>query len=374
MKTFHCGRCNHLVFFENVQCERCAATLGYEPGQYILTAFEPVGENLWRLAGGSNDDAGRRWHKCRNYAVENVCNWMVNADDGHPLCRACRLTRVIPSLAKEPNRLYWYRIEVAKRRLLYTLDELRLPVVMKESEEDNGLAFEFMEDTAKKKVMTGHATGLITLNIAEADDAYRERLRTEMHEPYRTLLGHFRHEVGHYYFDQLVDGTAWLEPFRKLFGDERADYGKSLQRHYEHGAPEGWETSYISAYATMHPWEDWAETWAHYLHMFDTLDTAEACGLALAPRHAEEPEIPVEHHDMESASFDEMVALWFPLTYVINSLNRSLGQADSYPFTLPTRVLEKLRFVHRVIHACGDAAAKKAVGQGADRKQTPAGV
>ncbi len=105
-------------------------------------------------------------------------------------------------------------------------------------------------------------------------------MRVQMHEPYRTLLGHFRHEVGHYYWDRLIAETRWQEGYRNLFGDERASYADALDHHYKNGAPDNWQESSVSAYATMHPWEDWAETWAHYLHMMDAVDTALGFGMS----------------------------------------------------------------------------------------------
>ena len=195
------------------------------------------------------------------------------------------------------------------------------------------------------------------MNIAEADDAHREKTRTEMGEPYRTLLGHFRHEIGHYYFDRLITGTQWEEPFRELFGDERADYGEALKAHYEAGPPADWDMSYVSAYATTHPWEDWAETWAHYLHIVDTIDTAAACGLELKPDDDNEPTL-TDSSPIESESFDNLMKRWFPLTYALNSLNRSLGLADAYPFTLAPEVIDKLRFVHKVIAKAGETSQR----------------
>jgi hypothetical protein len=170
-----------------------------------------------------------------------------------------------------------------------------------------------------------------------------------MHEPYRTLLGHFRHESGHYYFDRLIAGSPWLERFRELFGDERADYGASLQRHYDEGPAPDWNSRYISAYASSHPWEDWAETWAHYLHIIDTIDTAFACGMSLSPQRADEPALQIDDRPLRTASFWELMNDWFALSYVLNSLNRSVGTPDPYPFTLPTPVQEKLGFIHEVV-------------------------
>ena len=308
-----------------------------------------VSSELWRSL--HPEAQGRLYRMCDNYAIENVCNWMVPADSPHRLCASCELTRVIPNLAPPDNRMFWYRLEAAKRRLLYTLAVLKLPIGPMQDGVDGGVAFEFLEDSPEgKRVLTGHDNGLITLNVAEADDAQREKARAQMHEPYRTLLGHFRHEIGHYYFDRLVDGTQWAQPFRDLFGDERADYGEALERHYREGPPADWMQTFISAYATTHPWEDWAETWAHYLHMVDTLDTALSCGLALVPDDPREPTL-TDSTPVEDAGFDSLLKRWFPLTYVLNSLNRSLGMPDGYPFTLAPKVVDKLRFVHRVVSA-----------------------
>ena len=349
MKTFHCDHCNQLVFFENDRCERCQARLGYVPQMGEMHAFEEAGEGRWRILNEQGE--GALFRQCHNYMVENVCNGMIPDDCADTLCRACQFTRTIPDLTRPENRLYWYRMETAKRRLLYTLGALGLPLATRAEDPEHGLQFEFLEDAPDgQSVMTGHDHGLITMNIAEADDAHRERTRVSLHEPYRTLLGHFRHEAGHYYFDRLIAGTRWLEPFRRCFGDERADYAAALASHYAEGPAPAWAERYVSAYASVHPWEDWAETWAHYLHIVDTLDTATASGLALLPEHADEPVL-VDQTPVDEANFDGLMARWFPLTYVLNSLNRSLGMPDGYPFAPAPPVIDKLRFVHRVISA-----------------------
>ena len=200
-------------------------------------------------------------------------------------------------------------------------------------------------------MLTGHANGVITINVAEADDAEREKRRHDLGEPYRTLLGHMRHEVGHYYWDRLIARTDRLDAFRALFGDEREDYGQALQRHYAQGPPADWQTRFISAYASAHAWEDWAETWAHYLHMTDTLETAAACGVSIRPRRADEPsmaKVPTSA-GTPSGSFDRLIDSWYPLTYVLNNLNRGLGLPDGYPFVLSPPVVDKLRFVHDTV-------------------------
>ncbi|MBV9557823.1 MAG: putative zinc-binding metallopeptidase, partial [Pseudolabrys sp.] len=200
--------------------------------------------------------------------------------------------------------------------------------------------------------MTGHAAGLITLNLAEADDAERERQRTQMHEPYRTLLGHFRHEIAHYYWDRLVANSASLEDFRNLFGDERKDYAQSLQDHYNNGPPPNWHESFVTAYASTHPWEDFAETWAHYFHMVDTLETARDFGLSVRPRVLKSHDLAMDiDFDPHHADIDRIIDAWLPLTFAVNSINRSMGLPDLYPFVLAPPVIVKLAFIHRRIRA-----------------------
>ena len=358
MRIFHCDHCDHLLFFENHSCVSCGRQLAFLPDIAELGSLDPGAAGTWvsPLAGASPNG----YRLCENYTAHNVCNWAIAADDSHTLCSSCRLTRVIPDLSVTGNPENWYKLEVAKRRLVYTLLHLRLPVVNKVDDPGGGLAFEFMADPANgdAPVLTGHASGLITINIAEADDAERERRRNALHEPYRTLLGHVRHEVGHYYWERLIAGTDRLEPFRALFGDERADYGAALQSHYQNGPPADWQGRFVTAYATAHPWEDWAETWAHYLHMTDTLETAAACGVSIRPRRRDEPalaRVPAAAGSPDAA-FDRLMASWFPLTYVLNNLNRGLGVPDAYPFVLSQPAIEKLRFVHDVIAASAATA------------------
>lgn len=354
LKNFHCDNCNHHVFYENVRCERCSHVLGFVEDSGQINAFVPDGVDTWRSLAPDMED--RRYRQCHNYAVHKVCNRMIPCEDPQTLCQSCRLTTIIPSLASDRNRKYWYRLERAKRRMLYTLEQLDLPVVPRHEDPERGLAFEFLEYVSGgTPVHTGHNDGLITINIAEADDAHRASTRVQMDERYRTLLGHFRHEIGHYYFMRLVENGPMIDACRALFGDDRLDYGAALQRHYDSGPPDNWHASYVSAYATMHPYEDWAESWAHYMHMVDTLETAAACGMALEPENPIEPSMSAEplDADADAPSFREMIERWLPLTYALNRLNRSMGTRDSYPFTLTPPVLRKLRFVHRVIRTGG---------------------
>jgi hypothetical protein len=359
MKLFTCPKCQQVLFFENVQCTRCGQMLAYLPDQAVVTALEPE-------PGSSSDGAPalvpthatgrsgvrrRRYRLCANYTEHGVCNWAVVADDADVLCEACRLNDVIPNLAEPRALTAWRQMEIAKRRLLYTVMQLDLPVETK-ADSDRGLAFSFMrdQDGGKTRVFTGHNDGLITINLDEADDPAREKMRQQMGEAYRTLLGHFRHEVGHYYWDRLVRESKWLQPYRALFGDERADYAASQQRHYNEGAPADWENRFISPYASMHPWEDWAETFAHYLHMVDTLETSRSYGLALRPKPvggAKLDDMAARRLDFDD--FDDLITAWFPLTIALNSLNRGMGLYDLYPFVLSEKVIEKLRFVHDLI-------------------------
>ena len=352
MKIFHCDHCQQLVFFENIRCLSCDHALAYLPDRTEIAALEPAGGNLWRSPGRGAE--GTAYRLCQHYRRENVCNWAIPADDPNPLCRACRLTRVLPDLSKPGHPQAWYKLEVAKRRLAYSLLGLGLPLANKVEDPEHGLAFEFLAEVqtpGAAPVLTGHNDGVITLNLAEADDAEREKRRTQLHEPYRTLLGHFRHEIGHYYWDRLIRDSDQRAVFRQRFGDEQQDYGQALERHYQQGAAADWQEHFISAYASAHPWEDWAETWAHYLHMTDTLETAMACGVTLRPRRQDEPALKqgLTWFGCRPEPFERVIESWFSLTYVQNNLNRSLGQQDAYPFVLSEEVIDKLRVIHDVI-------------------------
>jgi len=212
------------------------------------------------------------------------------AGDPDAWCESCRLTRLIPDLTVAGTQDAWYRLELAKRRVIYSLKNLALPIGARNGS-GPGLEFQFLADRPSHEgpVLTGHAEGTITINSAEADDAERERRRRTLAEPYRTLLGHMRHETGHYYWGQLVADSSVLDDFRALFGDEREEYAGALRRHYQDGPKADWWDRFVSAYASAHPWEDWAETWAHYLPMTDTLEMAAACGVSVRPRRAGEP-------------------------------------------------------------------------------------
>lgn len=357
MRMFACHNCNNLLYFENVQCTVCGATLGFLPDQLRLVALVPLADGSWQAT-----DNGQQYRMCDNYSAQNVCNWMVEANSSEAFCLSCRLDRTIPDLGVNDNRLRWQTLEIEKRRLVYSLLRLGLPLAP-QSRDPAGLAFDFLADTPatfseQGRVMTGHNNGVITLNISEADDVERERMRQQMAEPYRTILGHFRHESGHYYWHRLLGSGNNLDAFRTCFGDERLDYSQALEQHYQQGPAFDWESYYISAYASCHPWEDWAETWAHYLHIVDTLETAYSFGLRITPRRGDPALYSVEHdfNAYAQGDFPPLIEHWLPLTFALNSLNRSMGHRPSYPFVLAPAVVDKLAFVHRVVKNAQHAA------------------
>lgn len=361
-RSYRC-QCGRPVFFRNSRCLNCGTGLGYLPDAHTMIALEPTDQlDEWRphrdSAGLSRRQRELVLHRCANFEGPAACNWMVSraADGGKSMawCRSCRLNRTIPDLTNPEYATQWAQIEVAKRRLVSSLLAIGLPVRSKVHEDpEHGVMFDFLHGEKDKPVLTGHDEGLITLNIEEADDAQREKLRVAMHEPYRTLLGHLRHEIGHYYWDVLVDGSDLLGTYRELFGDETLDYSEAMDRHYQQGAPPDWADHYVSAYATMHPWEDWAETWAHYLHMIDTLDTALSFGLSAANVELEmEPFGRDALHWPDAPDADRFLAIvndWARLTGVLNEMSRSMGQPDFYPFVLPRDVVGKLQFIHAVV-------------------------
>ncbi len=354
MKLFECQNCGNAIYFENVNCEACGSLLGFIAETATLSALAATGDGRWRALAAPDG----LYNFCAN-ASHDACNWLVPADGAERWCTACRLNRTIPDLSDPANWQRWHRLEGAKRRLVYGLIRLGLPLANKGDDPAAGLAFDFLADTGPTfqegpRVITGHHQGIITINVGEADDAERERHRQDMAEPYRTLLGHFRHEIGHYYWERLVRYGPALPGFRALFGDERDDYAAALQAHYAEGPPAGWPDRFVSAYATAHPWEDWAETFAHCLHIIDTLETAEAFGIRIeagTPSGQRALAAAIDFDPYDAPDFDMLVRAWLPLTFAVNSLNRSMGQPDLYPFVLTRAVIDKLGFVYDLIRA-----------------------
>lgn len=359
LKAFYCDQCGSVVFFENVECVNCHSQLGFLPDVIDLSALSDDSPQR-ALAKPAQ---GRTYKACANGQQYHVCNWMIPAEDPNPLCASCRLNEVIPDLSKNENVALWQKMEGAKHRAIYSLLRLGLPLQSPAGEGSKPLRFRFLADTPGSPVLTGHSEGVITINLAEANDSERERRRDALHEPYRTLLGHFRHEIAHYYWGQLAARSSNLERFRALFGDERSDYAAALRRHYDAGPPADWQSHYVTAYAASHPWEDWAETTAHYFHVIDTLETAKSFGVALRPRHPDAKSLTTDTTRVAGfeADFEQILAAWVPLTLALNEFNRGMGLPDLYPFVLSAPAVEKLRLVHDMLRSASKSANRAAL-------------
>jgi hypothetical protein len=367
MKTFLCA-CGNTLHFENTCCLGCGRRVGFLPEAGAVVSCDVDSDGVWlaRLDDGER----RRVRGCRNDLDFHVCNWLVPFDEGREYCVSCRLNCMVPDLTQPRNVTLWFRVEAAKRRLIYSLLRMRLPFEGRDRNAQGGLGFQFLADPdpglefvdefgPRDRILTGHGNGLITINLAEADHIARELMREQMNEEYRTLLGHFRHESGHYFWDRLVRDGGRLDEFRSVFGDERRDYASALGAYYESGPPPDWRQNYISAYSASHPWEDWAETWAHYLHMVDTLETAADFGFAIggaAVQSAEEVQLSLDGFDADTSAsdgFSALVADWMALTTAMNAINRSMGLADVYPFTFGAGPTRKLSLVHALVQCAG---------------------
>jgi hypothetical protein len=355
MRDFICPNCGQHLAFENSVCLSCGGALGFSLDDMALLVIASGDESEH---GGAVDSS--QYQLCANRLVAE-CNWLVKVNPGMgavaELCMSCKLTRGRPNDADTAALAAFAAAEQAKRRLVVELVDLKLPIVSRDQDPVCGLAFDLLSSELEK-VVTGHNNGVITVDLAEGDDVHREQLRIAMAEPYRTLLGHFRHEIGHYYCYRLLGTSADYPPrFRELFGDPDTDYQEALHRHYSQGAPTGWKKNYVSSYATMHPAEDWAETFAHYLHIRDTLDTAAAFGFA--PSGAT-----FERRVLGPSGFDTIIEMWLPLAWALNMVNRAMGRDDLYPFVLPKPVLEKMRFIHTIIDEVTSDPAKLASAGG----------
>ncbi|HEY7772207.1 MAG TPA: putative zinc-binding metallopeptidase [Marinagarivorans sp.] len=375
MKTFKCNCPGEpSLFFESNGCTACGRVVGLTDDFDAVHPFDTeANSGLFTLASGD----GRRYKKCKNFAEHQACNGMVEVNPENPqaqtteFCFACRFNETIPNLSVEEHIPLWQKMEAAKRRALFTLKALPVPLNNLQEDPDTGLSFEFIVDRDAKDhflsklphhpdVMTGHNFGNITINLAEADDVARSATKAAMGEQYRTLLGHFRHELGHYYFDQIIAPDPNKHTLCKtVFGDDECDYQQALDNHYQNGGPPAdWPQNFISEYATMHPWEDWAETWAHYMHIIDTLETVQSNGVELSRSrmtHSDERiddlNLPQQHDSSDfTGSFAEVLDTWMRFSVILNSINRSMGLQDAYPFVLTPPVRNKLTFIHHAIH------------------------
>lgn len=345
MQIFQCRGCGSRLYFGNRLCLVCGRQTAYLAEAAAMVALDTgVDGGPLPLIDGA---VPGRWRHCAHRFNDDACFWLVDEADGHVLCRSCRLSTLIPDLGDPGARALWKHVEAAKQWLVHSLLELKLPF-----EQANPgaapLEFHLLSAEPGQRVITGHQESLITIDVTEADDAERARRRAALGEPYRTLLGHLRHEVGHYFWQVLAARPGFLESFRALFGDERVDYGESLERHYRDGAAADWQGVYISAYASSHPWEDWAESWAHFMHVLDAVDTARAHKLRI--------DGDIEPIDLTwPPDGDALLDLWTPLSVLVNDLNRAVGMPDAYPFVVSPRVREKIVFVSR---AAGELARR----------------
>ena len=343
MRSFACTNCTNIVYFENTSCLKCNHPVGFHETSMSMVTLEkdPSAPGLFRICK-SRDKSVMRY--CSN-APQGACNWLTPSDDPNTLCLACDLNRTIPNLSEFGNLKAWTDLERAKKRLVYSLLRFELPLDTR-PKPPGRLTFDFAHNAK-----TGHLDGVISIDLRETDAVERERQRQYFGESYRTLLGHLRHESGHFYWSMLVGGAGRLDAFRALFGDENTSYADAMDRHHAQGAPANWQTQYVSAYATAHPWEDWAETWAHYLHMTAAVDTAESAGME--PRAAGiifGSIWPFKKSDIyREATFEGLMDRWIPLTIAMNRMSRSMGHGDFYPFVIPAAAYDKLAFIHEAI-------------------------
>ena len=318
MRVYTCPACNEPVYFRNLGCS-CGAELSYDPEQDRFVQ-------------------GAAW--CSN-RQKIACNWIAEDKDGH--CRSCSMTEIIPDAFRDNNVSLWSDAEFAKRWVLSNLSRWGWF-----TNNDAGARPRFhllSEDTRKgeKPVIMGHADGLITINVIEADPVERERRRDDLSERLRTMNAHFRHEIAHFLQLRLSEDDTFLKEFRALFGDETADYGEALKAYYANGAPPDFEQRHVTRYASSHPHEDWAETAAHVMHLTDIVDSAAASGLQRGDR-------PTFGYDAYAEPDAEaLISQAVDLGLALNRVNRSMGLQDLYPFVISPLARQKMVFTHGAI-------------------------
>jgi hypothetical protein len=350
VKLFDCQFCGNILYFENRSCGQCGHRLGFQPELDEMTALDAAGDG-WRPVGSQ----GPTRYFCAN-ASYDACNWLISEESRESYCVACRHNGIVPDLSDPAKLAGWRELELGKHRLFYSLLRWKLPLRTRAEDPVHGLIFNFLADRQDRpKVMTGHDDGAITIALTEADDLERERRRLQMGEPYRTVLGHFRHEVGHHFWDVLVRDGGRLDACRAVFGDETVDYEEALKAHYKDGAPANWQQHFVSSYATSHPWEDFAETWAHYLHIVDTLEMAGEFGLDVKPRldHIGGLSSHIDFDPYDASGIDPIMNAWLPFVYAMNSVSRTMGTRELYPFVLSPAVITKLGFIHDLVQHPG---------------------
>jgi hypothetical protein len=347
MKTFQCKNCDHPIHFESTHCENCGNLIGYDAQNQEMLSFNNNQQD-------QNHILSSNFKYCKN-KMYDVCNWLIPSQNINDFCQACVLNRTIPNLNERRNFKKWKNLEVAKHRLIYQLKKLNLPLKRNKVKNDGGLCFDFIVKQEDSKIMTGHVQGVITILLREADSVFREQTRKLLKERYRTLIGHLRHEIGHYYWDQIIyNNQELLEKFRSIFGDERNSYATALQQYYKNGPINNWQNSFISKYASSHAWEDWAETWAHYLHIMDMVETGYYFNLKVSisnnPNHTISN---VLEDPYQMPDFGIIVNNFIPQTFAVNSMNRAMGIPDIYPFQISNPVIEKMKFIHNMLNMFG---------------------
>ncbi len=356
MQRFTCS-CGNVIFFGNYTCLKCGGAVGYDPASGGMVRIEP----------------GDRLKRCDNGIKYKVCNWLLPADNSGGLCVACDMNRTIPDPGTGQNLMLWGRMELAKRQLLCTLMRMGIALTSQKANPAQGLAFDIVSALSNPNVTMGHLNGVITVNLEEADDTYRQINRQQLGESSRTLLGHFRHESAHFMWQRYLSDLAWDDPlrlaFRETFGDEWLDYAEALKKHYKQGPAVGWEQSCITAYAASHPWEDWAETWAHYLQIVDGLETCESFGiqvknialpLVMLPGAAGTLPAALPQSGQSDRDFLAWLQRWMCLSTVLNEIAGSLGEHPLYPFVIPVRVAQKLRLAHHFATVWGVGKTSRA--------------
>lgn len=350
MRLFSCAGCGQTLYFDNRFCVRCQRQLAFCPQGMSVEALDLAADGTYVLTSNPQ----RHVAVCVNRG-NDICNWL--ADDGSTtgLCQACAHNRLVPDANTLDGVEQWRKLSQAQRHMYYSLLRLDLPRPTRAVDPSGGLVFDFLVDEVQpdgtvQAAMTGHDEGVIAIRAAEADDLVREEVKGLMNEPYRTMLGHFRHEIGHFIWNKMVRDSGRLEECRRVFGDEREDYGDALTRNYNEGPRADWPQYFISSYASIHPWEDFAECFAHYLHIVDTLETAHAFGIKIDAEDHDEIEADVAFDPYRARSAKRIVSAWVPLTVAMNSLQRSMGEKDLYPFVLTPAVMDKLEYMHQLLH------------------------
>lgn len=350
MRLFRCDNCGNPVHFDNRACLNCGFRLGFVPEALAIHTLQLDADGQrWRRV----DEAQFVYRFCAN-AARDICNWLVPAESPEEFCIACRYNGLVPDPNTEIGLKRWRAIAEAQRHLFYSFLRWNLPRQSRREDPEGGLLFdlkddEILPDGSCKPTLIGHDEGHIVIRTAEADDLTREQAREQLNEPYRTLLGHFRHETGHFIWNKMVRDPGKFDGFRAVFGDERVDYAQSLETHYKNGPPPGWGSSYISYYATTHPWEDFAECFAHVLHIVDSLETAHIYGIALAPLSHAEMTAFANFDPYTVLDFEKIADVWIPLSVALNSIHHSMGERDLYPFILTPTIKAKLGYVHGLI-------------------------